>query len=332
MSDNALTFERNIDVVTSEIIMLRDQARSMAISYIIELGKRLKEAKAILQHGEWGEWLKNKVEFSQKTATDYMRIYEEYGMEQVSLMPGANQQAISNLSYTKVLALLAVPREERAEFIEENDVENLTTRELDKIIKERDEAIKRAEEAEKLTELVENEKARAQLSEREAAKSTQKVKELTENVSDLNLKLEKAKEAEKKAKAKLKELKENPTVPQETIDKLKAEAQAEASEKSAKALEEKTAEANAMLQKAQAEKEAAELETKKALERAANLEKQLRMQNPDATEFKRLFEQLQNDIVNTNTALAKLKASDPELAVKFENAVQVLLKTHIKEK
>ena len=314
--------QRNIEVVTSEIIMLRDQARSMAISYIIELGKRLKEAKAILQHGEWGEWLKNKVEFSQKTATDYMRIYEEYGMEQETLLPGGtNLQAISNLSYTK----------ERAEFIEENDVENLSTRELDKVIKERDEALRKAEEAERLTELVENEKARAELNEKEAAKSAQRVAELTENVTNLNQQLEKVKDAEKKAKAKLKELKDNPTVPQETIDKLKAEAEAEAAEKTAKEVEEKTAEANEMLRKAQAEKEAAELETKKALEKAEKLEKQLRMQNPDAAEFTRLFEQLQNNIINTNVALAKVKASDPELAVKFENAVQTLLKTHVKE-
>lgn len=331
MSENIMAVARNIDVVTSEIIMLRDQARRMAIDYIIELGKRLTEAKSLLQHGEWGDWLKNKVEFSQKTATDYMRIYEEFGMDQLSVIPSANQQAISNLSYTKVLALLAVPREEREEFIEQNDVENISTRELDKIIKERDEALKRAEEADKLKELVENEKAKADLNEREAAKSAHRVKELTENINTLNLQVEKAREAEKKAKAKLKKFKENPTVPQEIVDKLKAEAEAEASEKSAKALEEKTAEANEMLRKAQAEKETAELDKNKALEKVANLEKQLRMQNPDAMEFKRLFEQLQGNIVNTFKALSKVRESDPELAVKFENAMQVLLKTHIKE-
>ena len=324
--------QRNIDVVTSEIIMLRDQARSMAISYIIELGKRLTEAKALLHHGEWGEWLENKVEFSQKTATDYMRIYEEYGMEQETLLPGgANLQTISNLSYTKVLALLAVPREERAEFIEENDVENLSTRELSKVIRERDEALKKAEEAERLSELVENEKARAELNEKEAVKSAQRVVELTENVTNLNQQLEKAKEAEKKAKAKLKELKENPTIPQETIDKLKAEAEAEASEKSARVLEEKTAEANAMLQKAQTEKEAAELETKKALERADKLEKQLRLQNPDAADFKRIFQNVQNELVCLANALAKVRESDSELAGKFASAVQAMLKQHIKE-
>lgn len=323
---------RNIDVVTSEIIMLRDQARSMAIAYIIELGKRLTEAKALLQHGEWGEWLRNKVDFSQKTATDYMRIYEEYGMAQTSMLSsGSDLNAISNLSYTKVLALLAVPRDEREEFIEQNDVENISTRKLDELIKERDEALKRAEEAEKFAELVENEKARAEMNERQAAKSAEKVRVLSENVNDLNQKLEKARDAEKKAKAKLKELKENPTVPQEIIDKLKAEAEAEAAEKNASAIEEKTAEANRLLDAARKERDNAELEKKKAIEKAEKLEKQLRMQNPDATEFKRLFEQLQGDLVNLMKALSKVKASDPELAVKFENAVQVLLKTHIKE-
>ena len=74
-----------------------------------------------------------------------------------------------------------------------------------------------------------------------------------------------------------------------------------------------------------------ELDKNKALEKVANLEKQLRMQNPDAMEFKRLFEQLQGNIVNTFKALSKVRESDPELAVKFENAMQVLLKTHIKE-
>lgn len=324
--------QRNIEVVTSEIIMLRDQARSMAIAYIIELGKRLTEAKALLPHGEWGEWLKNKVEFSQKTATDYMRIYEEYGMEQETLLPGGtNLQAISNLSYTKVLALLAIPREERAEFVEENDVENLSTRELEKVIKERDEALKRAEETERLAELVENEKARAELNEREAAKSAERARELTENVSSLTLQLEKAKEAEKKAKAKLKDLRENPSVPQETIDKLKAEAEAEAAERTAKAIEEKTAEANAMLQKAHAEKDAAELEKQKALEKVAKLDKQLRMQNPDATEFKRLFEQVQNDIAKLRQALEKVRASDPELAGKFSEAIKAVFSQQIKE-
>lgn len=332
MSENAMTQERNIETVTNEILMLKHKVQEKVAVYIIEIGRRLVEAKAIIPHGEWGDWLKNRVEFSQKSANDYMNFYREYGDDQLSLLAdSSNSQALSNLSYTKALALIAIPREEREEFIEENDVENISTRELDKLIKERNEALKRAEEAEKLQEVVENEKARAERYEREAARSAENTKELTERVNDLNLKLEKAKEAEKKAKAKVKDMKENPTVPQEVLDKLKAEAEAEAAQKSAKELEEKTAQAAEELKAAQLAKEDAEREKQKAIERAANLEKQLRLQNPDATEFKRLFEQVQGDIVNMENALNKLKSSDPELADKFSAAVQALFKQHIKE-
>lgn len=331
MSENSMTFDRNIETVTNEIVILREQASRVAVGYIIEIGKRLVEAKSLLPHGEWGDWLKNSVNFSQKTANNWMKIYEEFGMDQTSLHGGSNLQAISNLDYTKVLALLAVPREEREEFIEENDVENISTRELEKLIKERNEALERAKEADNLRELHESEKARAERYEREAAKANENQRELNERVSSLNASLEKAKEAEKKAKAKLKEMKDNPTVPQEVIDKLKAEAEAEAAQKSAKELEDKTAEANEMLKAAQAEKDAAERERQKAVERAEQLEKQLRMQNPDATEFKRLFTLVQGDIINMENALNKLKESDPELAVNFSQAVQDLYHSKIKE-
>ena len=127
------------------------------------------------------------------------------------------------------------------------------------------------------------------------------------------------------------EVKENPTVPQEVLDKLKAEAEAEAARKSAKELEDKTAEAAELLKSAQAEKDAAERERQKAVERAEQLEKQLRMQNPEATEFKRLFQQVQSDIINMENALNKLKDSDPDLAQKFGRAVQDLYHSKIKE-
>ena len=323
--------QRNIETVTNEIVILREQASLMAVQYILEIGKRLVEAKSLLPHGEWGEWLKNRVNFSQKTANNWMKLYEEFGMDQTTLSGSSISQAISNLDYTKLLALLAVPREEREEFIEENDVENLSTRELEKVIKERNEALKRAEEADKLREVADSEKARAERCEREAARANENQRELSERVNDLNSKLEKAKEAEKKAKAKLKEMKENPTVPQEVLDKLKAEAEAEAARKSAKELEDKTAEAAELLKSAQAEKDAAERKRQKAVERAEQLEKQLRMLNPDATEFKRLFQQVQSDIINMENALNKLKDADPDLAQKFGRAVQDLYHSKIKE-
>ena len=112
---------RSIENITEEIQELKAEAQCTAVYYICRIGKRLAEAKSILPHGEWAEWLANKVEFSQRTASDFMRIYKEYGSDQTSLF-GGNSQAIANLGYTKALQLLAIPAAEREDFVEENNV------------------------------------------------------------------------------------------------------------------------------------------------------------------------------------------------------------------
>lgn len=106
-----------------EIIALKNQTAQN----IIQIGYKLIEAKEKLQHGEWGVWLENKVEFSQRTANQFMRIAKEFG---------SNSQAISNLEITKVGLLLDVPTEKREEFIEKHDLKSMSTREIKKAIKE----------------------------------------------------------------------------------------------------------------------------------------------------------------------------------------------------
>ena len=33
----------------------------------------------MLDHGQWGPWLREEVDFSQSSANNFMRIFEEYG-------------------------------------------------------------------------------------------------------------------------------------------------------------------------------------------------------------------------------------------------------------
>ena len=129
--------ERTVELVTVEIKALHKQAQQMALGYAIEIGRRLVEVKAMLPHGQWGDYLRDRLGYKSSTANNFMRIFEAYGAEQQSLFgPVAKSQALGNLSYTKALALLVLPDEERESFLSENDVEDMSTRELQTALKE----------------------------------------------------------------------------------------------------------------------------------------------------------------------------------------------------
>ncbi|MCD7947522.1 MAG: DUF3102 domain-containing protein [Oscillospiraceae bacterium] len=151
--------ERTVETVTAEIRVLHRQAQQLVLEYAMEIGRRLVEVKAMLPHGAWGNYLKEQVGYSQSTANNFMRIFEEYGAAQLGIFgPEAKSQTLGNLPYTKALKLLALPEDEREEFVESHDVEGMSTRELEAAIRARDEAQQAAETArEELSE----ERARA---------------------------------------------------------------------------------------------------------------------------------------------------------------------------
>ncbi|WP_144251287.1 DUF3102 domain-containing protein, partial [Mycobacterium tuberculosis] len=74
------------------------------------IGGKLIEAKELVTHGEWGTWLQNNVNYSQSTANNFMRVATEY----------SDSQVFANLSYSQAVALLAVPSEEREQFVADN--------------------------------------------------------------------------------------------------------------------------------------------------------------------------------------------------------------------
>lgn len=142
----AQTPVRTAGAVAFEIRTLQSQARGIILSYAIEIGRRLEEAKAMLPHGEWGSWLKSELNYSPSAAQNFMKVYREYGDSQQSLFGGIpKSQTFGNLTFSKALSLLAIPdEEERARFAEENDVEHMTTRELNEALKARDAALDEA--------------------------------------------------------------------------------------------------------------------------------------------------------------------------------------------
>ena len=314
---------RDIETITTEIIQLKQDAGNA----ILGIGQRLIEAKSMLSHGEWLAWLEERVEFSERTATRFMRLAREW----------TNQTALSDLGATKALTLLALPPEERETFMaeshlvdgEEKTVVDMTSRELERAIKERDAARQEAEAA--------------------RAKMESDLKALTEIHRAAQEGETQAREALEKAEAELKELRARPVdvaveVDQEAVEAARKEAIAgmqakvDAAEKQRKEAEQKRKEAERALSDAKkeaganaailarAEKAEAELaEARRQLEAAAKSEKaSVVNQNGDLAMFNVLFSQTQEQVNKMHGLRLKLAKDDGELDGKLKAAISAL--------
>lgn len=311
---------RDLEVITQEVLFYKQQAGFS----ILEIGKRLIEAKEQLSHGEWESWLEEKVEFSARTARRFMQIAENYDKTDTGVL---------SLGVRKALALLALPDSEREEFVSEKhdisgvekSVEEMTSAELEKAIRERDHAEsarKTAEQkAEELSGSLRVVQAKLSAAEVEAKQTADR--------------LSAAKDAEGKAKAKaaelekeLKALKEKPVdvavekvVDEDAIAAAKAEAE-EAHRKAMEKAEKALTEAKAQLADAAAAADKLKAAEQEAVEKAESLRKQLLTADPAVAEFKTLFEQWQKIYHDMNEKLKHIGGEDAEKAHKLRKAVR----------
>lgn len=125
------------DRLVSEIRMITEQTKQVVLFNSIEIGRRLTEAKAMVKHGTWGTWLKERVDYSQRTANNFMKIYQEYGRNGLA----EKSQALANLSYTQALALIDLPEDERARFAEERKAGEMALRKLQEEVRQEKEKV-----------------------------------------------------------------------------------------------------------------------------------------------------------------------------------------------
>lgn len=325
---------RDGDIIAAEINVIKEHAAKVVISSAIEIGKRLAEAKSMVEHGQWGKWLAEKVDYSQSTANNMMKLYQEYGTGEVNLFDNwTNSEAFGKLSYTQHLALLALPFGERAEFAEQHQVADMSTRELEKVIRERDtaaadrdanlrEVTKLQGENERLTAgMVEAaEKLEAKDAELEhlqvrvtAAQDKQEAAE--KKVKTLKKKLDAANRAEAEARAELSQAKTNPEISESLMEQLRAEVAAEAAAKA-------TEELRKQLTTAQEEAARAEKARVEAEAQAAAAKRQSQLSNPDIVLFSTYLAQAQEQFNKMIGALKKIKASDPETGEKLKGNIR----------
>lgn len=289
--------ERGIETITEEIIFYKNVGGQA----VIEIGRRLTEAKAQLKHGEWLPWLREKVEFSETSAQNFMRIAREYG----------NTHLVGDLGASKALVLLALPASEREDFAQEKHVVNgeeksvseMSKRELEEAIRQRKLAELKAAETARELDRQKEATAEAEAAAEKAQEAAEAARAEVENAKSISLA---AQERTAELERELKALREKPVdVAVQTVD-ASAEQIAAVAKKAEelKAAEAQRDEARKAVENAEAGRKAAE---EQAAALRAELEKARKsaaaMDNKALAEFGVLFRQAQ-ETVNRLTELA----------------------------
>ena len=295
---------RTIETITDEIL----DAKRTGGEAILTIGRCLIEAKDMLPHGEWLPWLNERVEFSERTARNFMRLAREW----------TNRQTLADLGAAKALTLLALPAEEREQFVEDHNVIDMSARQLKEAIRERDEARKAAEAA----------KADASAAEQARAKMEADMAVVNASLAAAREEKQKADQEAARLENELAALKARPVevavetvVDPEAIEKAKAEAVAEI-----KAKLDKAREAKAKADEKRKQAEASVEILKKSLENMERNEKKNALgSDKDVAQFEVLFNQGQELANKMRGLLLKARGrEDPSAAQGMERAMKAL--------
>nr|WP_243454655.1 DUF3102 domain-containing protein [Desulfosporosinus fructosivorans] len=69
---------RTPEQIASENV-IKEESGKMLLPNAVEIGRRLTEAKELVPHGEWLNWLTESVSYTRSTASRLMKTFREYG-------------------------------------------------------------------------------------------------------------------------------------------------------------------------------------------------------------------------------------------------------------
>lgn len=346
--------ERSAEMIAEEINQIKSQtygilmsAKNYAYRSCMEIGKRLEEAKALVAHGEWGDWLVNNVDYSESKAENLMRMYREFGNEQIDLLTGKSEAEIfEGLSQSQLVELFALPKPMRAEFVEEHrealesgDMSIRDQRELIRKLKdmvaEKDKTIDEndASHAELVQKLKASEAERASLSDQlseakedlqRAEKKTAGAKKAYEAASARNVALAQELEDLKAASVQKEEIAVTVHEPSpEQIEEIRAAALAEAEEKHKNDIEKLSADLDERdRHHEQVLKEAQESAEKK-------IRQLLQKTDPHGSRVAYCMESIGRAITDINAEIAKMESEAPgsgqKMKMRCESAMLSLI-------
>lgn len=282
---------RSAEIVTAEIVMIRDNCRKVLMDSVVQIGTRLEELKQLVPQGQWTAYLTDKLGYKPSTAQNYMRIAREFGGGQVGLDGRTAADTFGSLGYSQLLPLLGMAEDEREELAEEHDLPSMSSREIAALVKERDEAKEAAKIAKDAADTAQT---TAEEARREAVEAEGRASETRKKLAAVTADRDNALATAKQLQEALDEMDEQPVaeareLTDEELDTIRREMRAEADEA-----------------------------VREAEERAHALEEKLeKVKNPAAHKVNFLFHELRGILERLDSALEELQASDEAACEKF---------------
>lgn len=304
--NNELTRDRNSEAyyLHNRILANGKTVQTALIDMCRDL-KTMKDKELFRELGfdDYEQYAEQACGIKRRQAYSYIAVYEKLGESFL--------KENATLGITKLELISQISSYEREEFLEETDVENVSTRELKQQVDEFKSRVKQLTldltEKEKI-----NNELEGQIKAMEANLNSTPITAVTDETAVENAVKEAVARAEATAKEKIAALKK-----QLSDEKKKAKAQKNETEAAVKAAKEKVAkEANEKIDKMLAEKNDLEEKLCKALKsaKAANADE-------DLTVVRFLFTQLQSTANRITAHLVKLKDKNPEQAEKLKTVM-----------
>ena len=313
--DKTAVVPARVNEIAVEINVIKRETAETLARGSIKIGQLLQEVKESLPYGSWEDWLRDNVDYSVTTAQRFMKLADAYAGQ---LASGDEDVAelLACMLPSKAYVLAQLAPAQRKAFVQENDTEHMSVREMQAAIKAKDEAERRADEARQAAEAEQQradaaEEARADLAAQLAElQSTLKAVQSGGQISAEDraaIEAEARKAAEEAAKAKIEAAKKKA---EKELEKARAEG--------AEALKKVTQEQERAVKAAvdQAREEAAQQAAQESAARIAELEAQVKasaaIASPYRIKFGACFEALQADYGRMVAIVKDAETNDPD--------------------
>lgn len=128
---------RTKETIITEIKTTVQNVQLTALQGAICIGENLKELKEIIPHGRWLEYIEESLSWNKRKVQRFIQLADSYGAEDSSYSKLIQmRQELTHLSVSSALKLLSIDEEEIEEFAEEHIEEDMTSKQLEDVIRE----------------------------------------------------------------------------------------------------------------------------------------------------------------------------------------------------